>query len=97
VAAGSVGFVRHDGEIRKAGTAPSLCHAAHPCNTLRLGPAGAVLIFSGPCLVGRSGDQDRFEIEIRNVEERHRALRNRFIGAIEHIVDGQQIVSIGID
>jgi|tagenome__1003787_1003787.scaffolds.fasta_scaffold20813106_2 hypothetical protein len=26
-------FMRHVGEIRKAGTIPSLCHPAHPCNT----------------------------------------------------------------
>src|SRR5690348_3435888 len=34
VAASSIGFVRHEGDIRKAGTAPSLRHPAHPCNTL---------------------------------------------------------------
>jgi hypothetical protein len=27
-------FVWHDGEIRKAGTLPSLRHPIHPCNTL---------------------------------------------------------------
>jgi hypothetical protein len=31
-AAVSTVFVRHDGEIRKAGTAPSLCHPAHSGN-----------------------------------------------------------------
>ena len=34
VAASSIGFVRHEGDIRKAGTVPLLRHPAHPCNTL---------------------------------------------------------------
>src|SRR3954463_6778045 len=32
VAASSIGFVRHEGDIRKAGTVPLLRHPAHPCN-----------------------------------------------------------------
>src|SRR4051794_36103084 len=34
VAAVGIVFVRHDGEIRMAGTVPLLRHLAHPCNTL---------------------------------------------------------------
>jgi hypothetical protein len=36
-AAGSIRFVRHDGEIRMAGTVPSYAIPAHLCNTLASG------------------------------------------------------------
>ena len=67
MAASSIGFVRHEGDIRKAGTVPLLRHLAHPYNTLGcgiVGPSAGDLIAEAALAIEMGADAEDIGLTI---------------------------------